>query len=151
MSTVIIETSVLEEARAFFEKCGAHGKEGTAMIARAENGGTRLVIPEQTAGRCPRCWVKVTDDGKLQLAVALRADERYVARIHSHPCEAFHSPTDDSNPALTQQGALSIVVPYFGLGLRYGLDGCAIYVRRESNWIELAPGAQRSRLVESAR
>lgn len=147
MSHVVIAAAVLEEARAFFEACGTEGKEGTALISQAADGATRLVIPPQVAGACPRCWVQVTDEGKLQLAVALGADERYVARIHSHPCEAFHSSTDDSNPSLTQQGALSIVVPYFGLGLRRGLDACAVYVRRGTEWIDLAAGTERDRMV----
>lgn len=150
MSAVVIAADVLEEARCFFERCGSEGKEGTALIARAPDGGTKLVIPEQEAGRCPRCWVKVTDKGKLDLVVALRPDERYVARIHSHPCEAFHSPTDDSNPILTQQGALSIVVPYFGLGLRHGLDACAVYVRQGAEWVELPAGQNRDQRVRAA-
>lgn len=150
MSCIVIAAEVLEEARVFFEACGTEGKEGTALIARALDGRTRLVIPLQVAGACPRCWVEVTDEGKLQLAIALGADERYVARIHSHPCEAFHSATDDSNPILTQQGALSIVVPYFGLGLRRGLDACAVYVRRGTKWIDLPVGTERDRLVAAS-
>src|SRR5271165_7512417 len=52
---------------------------------------------------------------------------RYLARVHNHPVAAFHSRTDDANPALSHEGAISIVVPYFGLGLRRGLAACAVY------------------------
>lgn len=37
------------------------------------------------------------------------------AQVHSHPTSAFHSETDNHYPLATLEGALSIVVPYFGL------------------------------------
>jgi hypothetical protein len=148
-SRVSLSSSLLDEARAFFESRGALGVEGTALIAARTTppDGHRLVVPEQRAGR-GGCWVEVTLAGKLALAAALAPDERYVARIHSHPGEAFHSATDDRNPALTHEGALSIVVPYFGLGLRHGLSACAVFVRRRDEWIELPPGAARDAWLE---
>jgi len=149
MSLVSLSTRVLDEARAFFETRGAEGLEATALIAqRSEGIADRLVIPKQQAGRRPGHWVEVTQQGKLELAAALGFDERYVARIHSHPDEAFHSETDDRNPALTYEGALSIVVPFFGLGLRRGLDACAVYVLLNSRWVELPLGESRRRWVE---
>ena len=143
-----ISSRVLEEAKQFFEERGAHGLEGTAMIAaRSGDGSTRLVIPTQRAGRMQGCWVEVPLEGKLELAAALAADEQYIARIHSHPGSPFHSDTDDRNPVLTQQGALSIVVPFFGLGLRLGLDACRVYVREGGTWLEFPPGQTRDHWV----
>lgn len=133
----------VEAARAFFEDCGSHGCEGTGMFAcRQERNGwwvtDRFVAPHQQAHRVGTgCWVEVTDEGKRQLAVSLRPGELYVARIHSHPGLAFHSETDDRNPALTFDGALSIVAPYFGLGLRHGLDSCAVYQLHDGRWRQL--------------
>lgn len=147
MTPLVIDRPVLDEARSFFESRGTFGYEGTAMIAACGTGGVRLVVPEQRAGAAPHCWVEVTDAGKLQLAAALGRDDRYVARIHSHPMDAFHSPTDNANPAITNEGALSIVVPYFGLGLRRGLNSCAVLVRRGGRWIDLPPGDERDGLV----
>jgi hypothetical protein len=146
--TVLIASVVLDEARTFFEDQGAVGCEGTAMVAGAIDGvADRLVIPDQVSTTVPRCSVEVTARGKLELAVALAADERFVARIHSHPAGAFHSPTDDANPALTLEGALSIVVPFFGLGLRRGLDACAVYRLAAGRWVPLQPGPGRDRVV----
>lgn len=143
----IIGEDTITQSREFFEACGAQGCEGTAMIASSDGENSRLVIPDQRATPAPYCTVTVTDSGKLQLVAALEADERYVARIHSHPCAAFHSETDDQNPALTFEGALSIVVPFFGLGLREGLGRCAVYYRRGNRWVELPPGPVRDRVV----
>lgn len=117
------------------------------MIALSETtGATHLVIPDQRANPAPYCWVEVTERGKLDLAVALGPDDLYAARIHSHPMDAFHSPTDDANPALIHDGAISIVVPYFGLGLRRGLHACTVYVRDRKVWREI-PVSDRSDIV----
>jgi len=133
-----IPTGLLEEARRFFEDRGSLGYEGTAMIAaRTPGRADKLVIPNQIAGE-RGAWVEVTEDGKLELAAALRDGSIYVSRIHSHRMEAFHSNTDDRNPILSYEGALSIVVPYFGLGLRRGLEACAVYRLTARRWVELA-------------
>jgi hypothetical protein len=146
--TVLIAKEALEHARAFFEDQGAIGCEGTAMIAASmDRAAERLIVPDQVSTPAPRCSVEVTARGKLELAAALDVDERLVARIHSHPGGAFHSPTDDANPALTFEGALSIVVPFFGLGLRRGLDACAIYQLAARRWVPIPPGPCRDRMV----
>lgn len=136
-----IAASALETARAFFEQQGAFGYEGTAMLAGTTGAGiTRCVIADQRPRRLSGgVSVEVTDNGKLELAAALALEERWLARIHSHPAEAFHSHVDDVNPALTASGALSIVVPFFGLGLRRGLEACAVHVYAGSEWVALVP------------
>ncbi|NIH69207.1 Mov34/MPN/PAD-1 family protein [Modestobacter marinus] len=112
-------------------------------------GGPALIIPDQQPWRSPagHVAVEVTRAGQLELARALTAEELFVARIHSHPAEAFHSAADDANPVLTHEGALSIVVPFFGLGLRRGLDACAVLRRDRTGWCGLPPGAGRDRWI----
>ncbi len=144
--TVLLDHTTLDNALEFFAERGSHGCEGTAMIA-SDGRSTRLVVPDQRATPVPHCTVEVTHAGKLELAAELRVREIYVARIHSHPALAFHSRTDNANPALTFNGALSIVVPYFGLGLRHGLDACAVFQRLDGAWIDLPPGPPRNALV----
>lgn len=148
MSPLVMMSAVLDEARTYFEDRGARGCEGTAMVMASPDGvAHRLVVPDQRARPAPHCSVEVTTKGKFELAAALGPNDIYVSRIHSHPELAFHSPTDDANPAITHEGALSIVVPFFGLGLRGGLDVCAVLVRRRGQWIDVDAGAQRDRLV----
>ncbi len=144
MTPLRISARVLDEARRFFEDRGSQGVEGTGLIAQSGNDmADRLVIPTQHAEKARGCWVGVPLEGKLELAAALGHHERFVSRIHSHPGDPFHSPTDDRNPILTFHGALSIVVPFFGLGLRRGLDVCGVYVRLGEEWRELPPGSER--------
>jgi len=144
MTPLAIPKSVLEEARAFFEQQGSQGCEGTAMICQSSGGAVRLVIPRQTATPAPFCSVEVSEEGKLDLELALASDELYISRIHSHPELAFHSPTDNANRIITHEGALSIVVPFFGLALRRGLDACAVFRFDDHKWDELEPGRSRS-------
>jgi hypothetical protein len=145
---LLIPVAVLEEARVIFEDRGVRGCEGTALIAAGDRG-VRLVVPEQTASPAGLgASVRVDLAGQLELAAALESGERYVSRIHSHPVEAFHSAADNANPVLTHRGALSIVVPYFGLGLRDGLDACAVLRFDQGRWHNLPPGVARSRWVD---
>jgi hypothetical protein len=141
---------VLSAVEAFLTDRGAIGAEGTGLVACRPDGAggwvsVRFIAPDQHAyvGDLG-CSVEVTDAGKVQLVEALRPDEVYLVRAHSHPDRAFHSPVDDRNPALTHEGALSVVVPYFGLGLRRGLDACAVFRLEGGRWRELQPGPQRS-------
>lgn len=140
-----LSAAVLDETREFFENRGSCGLEGTAMIAGPT---PRLVVPDQLAHRTPLgVSVELTERGQWKLATALGPHETYLARIHSHPDEAFHSPTDDNNPAITFDGALSIVVPYFGLGLRRGLDACSVFRLEMGTWRDLPGGADRDHWV----
>jgi hypothetical protein len=148
MTPVLLSAATLHLAREFFEQRGEVGCEGTALLAGVPGRPIdHLVIPDQQAGPVPRCWVRVTAQGELDIAAALSRDERYVARIHSHPWTAFHSPTDDANPVLTHNGALSIVVPFFGLGLRRGLDACAVLRYHAGIWHDLPHGLTREEII----
>jgi hypothetical protein len=135
-----VPPSLLDEVREFMEYRGSLGFEASAMLAgTAEGRITRAVIPEQIGHRSNLgVAVEVTDAGKLQLASALRLVEVWLARIHSHPDLAFHSPTDDRNPALTAECSISIVVPFYGLGLRHGLNACAVFVLTNGVWKEMS-------------
>ncbi|HUY48408.1 MAG TPA: hypothetical protein VMV92_22215 [Streptosporangiaceae bacterium] len=147
-----IGPAVLRDAEQFLTDRGADGLEGTGLVAFHPDGdgwGAQVfVAPEQRGQRAELgCWVEVTEHGKRQLAVRLPVGCRYLARIHSHPAEAFHSRTDNRNPALTHEGAISIVVPYFGLGLRRGLGACAVYRLAAGRWTQLPSGPARDRWV----
>jgi len=148
MTALLLPVFVLEEVRRWMEEAGVVGAEATGFIVTGDDRVARHVIfPDQRAGRSPACWVQVTERGKAELAASIGADETYAARIHSHPGYAFHSAVDDRNPALRFEGALSIVVPYYGLGLRAGLHPCAVFVRRARRWVELRPGPHRDEVV----
>jgi proteasome lid subunit RPN8/RPN11 len=61
-----------------------------------------------------------------------------ISQIHSHPGEAYHSSTDDSFPIIARMGALSIVVPEFGLRA-FALEDWAVYrLFPHEGWVELS-------------
>lgn len=136
-------SDLVETLLSFFEERGSHGCEGTALLGGVNSGehqhAHRVVIPDQIANPYPDCWVAVTTKGKLEIASVLQPEERYFARVHSHPGEAFHSPTDADNLVLTAEGALSIVVPYFGLALRNGVTACTSYRMSGGTWKRVDP------------
>ena len=144
---LVLTSKVLEDARTFFEDRGGSGLEGTAMIKSGAD--LDLVVPRQNARRDAygHVNVEVPLEGQMDLALALGPDDLYVARIHSHPGDAFHSSADDANPVISFEGGISIVVPFFGLGLRHGLDACAVFLFHDAVWVELKPGPVRDRWI----
>ena len=69
--------------------------------------------------------------------------KRYMigAQVHSHPREAFHSPADDRGAVIRHGGALSLVVPHFGLHTTYKgflADTKVFRLSDENEWIEVA-------------
>lgn len=52
---------------------------------------------------------------ELWLDLARRGDGIRV-QVHTHPCEAFHSPVDDRFPIIHSVGFLSLVIPDFADG-----------------------------------
>lgn len=144
---LVLTSKVLQDARTFFEDRGTFGLEGTAMIKKGA--GLELVEPRQNARRDTygHVNVEVPREGQMDLALALGPDDLYVARIHSHPGDAFHSAADDANPVISFEGGISIVVPFFGLGLRRGLDACAVYLFHGGYWVELNAGPDRDRWI----
>jgi len=144
---LVLTSKVLQDARTFFEDRGTLGLEGTALIKKGT--GLELVIPRQNAHRDAygHVNVEVPREGQMDLALALGPDDLYVARIHSHPGDAFHSAADDGNPVISFEGGISIVVPFFGLGLRRGLDACAVYHFHNGGWVELKAGPDRDRWI----
>lgn len=59
-------------------------------------------------------YFEIPRQGMAELMERLRQNGHYVlSQIHTHPGEAFHSPTDDRWAIVRHTGALSIVLPYF--------------------------------------
>lgn len=68
--------------------------------------------------------------------------KRYMigAQVHSHPREAFHSPADDRGAVIRHGGALSLVVPHFGLHATsqdFLADTKVFRLSDENEWVEV--------------
>ena len=63
-----------------------------------------------------RISIQIPQRGMQELFKHIR-ERRYVlaAQVHIHPIEAYHSKADDHLAILRHEGALSFVLPFFGL------------------------------------
>jgi hypothetical protein len=58
-------------------------------------------------------------------------------QVHTHPREAFHSPTDDEFPIIHKPGFLSLVIPNFGLGPVGFKDAYLTEIQKDGRWREV--------------
>ena len=80
-------------------------------------------------------------DARLKLTQRLAySGEKLLVQLHTHPGEAFHSPTDDRLALPRHTGALSIVVPNFADDWTGDLEDTSVNRHLgEGVWIELSP------------
>jgi hypothetical protein len=59
-------------------------------------------------------------------------------QVHTHPQEAFHSPTDDEFPIIHKPGFLSLVIPNFGLGPVGFQDAYLTEIQADGTWQQVS-------------
>jgi hypothetical protein len=109
--------SVLDETFAHFRGCGRGRRECQVLWVSPWNAQdliTGVIHPKHDADArglvLDGCWL---NDFWLALA---RENLGIRLQAHTHPRDAFHSPTDDTFPIVHTTGFLSLVIPNFGLG-----------------------------------
>lgn len=140
----LVPRRVLEDSWTFLQEGGEHGFEAVAVwIGRVVDDSTARVVaaarPGQVAYRGELgCAVEVPPDELSRLISVLPDDHFVLARLHTHPTEAYHSELDDMNMLIGHRGAISIVVPDFAR-LPLELTCCSVNeLRHEMGWIELS-------------
>lgn len=88
---------------------------------------TRVIVPEQETSAI-RFRVPLAERQRIAHKLA-GSGEMIVAQVHSHPCGAFHSPTDDEEAIPRRVGSLSLVIPDF-CARHELLDGAALFEMR---------------------
>jgi hypothetical protein len=84
------------------------------------------------------CAVEVPPDALSDLISLLPNNMFVLARVHTHPADAYHSPVDDQNMLISHHGAISIVVPDFGQQ-PIDLLNCSVNeLRHHVGWVELS-------------
>lgn len=106
---------------------------------------TTLVVPdaETSVG-----GIRTTEEANAEaVGVAVGTPLVLLGQAHSHPgCHVRHSPTDDRETFAAFEGALSVVVPWFG---RYGLDlpVCGVHRFTGGRYREITPAHVAEHLV----
>jgi hypothetical protein len=131
--------SMLNETFAHFRGCGRGRRECQVLWVSpwdAPNSITRVVHSKHLADT----GSILVDNGWLNDFWNFLAQENTGVRlqVHTHPGEAFHSPTDDNFPIVHTTGFLSLVIPNFALG-SVGFDGAYLAeIQADGRWREVA-------------
>ena len=146
----LVPIGALLETESFLRSAGDRGCEGAVLWIGEREGDSllrvkRVIAPRQTASR----WhFEVPLDERIRVATALGEKEVVLLQVHSHPEEAFHSPTDDRKAMVDRQWALSVVVPNFCRGGLRDLGEAAVYsLRGPLDWVQLTPEQVRTLFI----
>lgn len=110
----------------------------------------RCIVPLQTPGVTPTgVWVHITglELQRIQLD-NFKRKERSIIQLHTHPGrDVTMSDLDRKWEVVRHVGALSIIVPFYGVGgLQLG-ERANVYERDENGWQLLSHGEVQERLV----
>jgi len=111
-----LPTRIVLETFAAFQECGRGESECVVYWTGPATQDLVDAVEHPLHSRSPYGYE--LDDGWITSFFGrLAAAERSVkAQIHTHPGRAFHSPTDDAWPIVSQAGFVSVVIPNFAKG-----------------------------------
>jgi hypothetical protein len=130
---------ILEETFAHFRGCGRGRRECQVLWIGpwdAPTTITKAIHPKHEA----HIGGFVLDNAWLNdLWFALARESLGIRiQVHTHPGEAFHSPTDNDFPIVHTVGFLSLVIPNFGLGPIGFEEAYLAEIREDGRWSEEA-------------
>jgi hypothetical protein len=134
-----LERRLLQETFEYFKQCGRGQRECQILWLSswaAPEQITRVVHPKHAAhidgfvidNRWLSCfWLEL---GDTNMGVRVQ--------VHTHPCGAFHSKTDDNYPIIHKPGFLSLVFPNFGLGPVGFQDAYLTEIQLDGRWQQVS-------------
>lgn len=86
-------------------------------------------------------YFRIPPSGMEEILSHLRISRlKIIAQVHSHPFEAFHSAADDTWALIRHVGALSLVIPHFGLHTSvetFWRDAAVYELSEDGRWEEV--------------
>ena len=130
---------MIEETFAIFRSCGENLRECQLYWLSSWANPLRLVEvahPKHTSSAYSLSiesrWISTFWDDLSSRGLCVRV------QVHTHPFEAFHSPTDDAYPLLGDAGFLSLVIPDFAMG-PVGFDRAYLTeIQPDGGWRQVA-------------
>ncbi len=99
-----------------------------------------VFVPEQYA---EQDFFRIPREAMAALLKHLRETRYFIAaQVHSHPELAFHSYVDDEWAIVRHEGALSLVLPYFGLRTTpntFVQDAAVFELSSKNEWLKVSP------------
>lgn len=98
---------------------------------------SRSIIPAQTPGATPAgVWVHIEGQELQRIQLDnFRRKERSIIQLHTHPSANVNmSELDRKWEVVRHVGALSIIIPFYGVRGLSLLDGANVYEREENDW-----------------
>jgi hypothetical protein len=138
-----VPASVLTETVQALRRTGGGVKEAVALWqGRAVNETvaviTKLHVPKQITG--PLHFNVPLPERLRLLGEVSRAGEFILCQLHTHPREAFHSKADDDMAITKHTGAISIVIPVFGMNWSGSFQETSVHVHLGAGkWRQLFP------------
>lgn len=100
---------------------------------------TKLIVPRQETGPF---HFNIPLPERLRLLQLVAAENEFIlVQLHTHPREAFHSKADDTMAITKHVGAISVVIPNFGMQWSGGMGGdTAVFIHHgAARWSQLKP------------
>lgn len=152
LNRLVIPQWVIEETADFLRQAGQQGNEGKVFwLGTVEDETTGHIttgyIPEQIAHRSILgVAIEVPQRAHLALLSTLKLGEFLLAKVHSHPRDAYLSDADEANPTFRHEGAYSLIVPDFARAPLNAFAGCAVLRFTDRRWRQLTPEEVRQSL-----
>jgi hypothetical protein len=135
--------SVLDETFAHFRDCGCGRRECQVLWVSPWDAPETISKPVHPQHKAHVGGFVLDDRWLNDFWFALAKDNLGIRiQVHTHPCEAFHSPTDDAFPIVHTVGFLSLVIPNFALGPIGFQDAFLTEIQADGRWREV-PIAER--------
>lgn len=150
ITQVLVPNELFEHSHETLRTIGEAGVEGLVLWAGvAENDRFMVQAVLRPAQHCSsgEHGLLVLVDGRELHRIGVWLYERhmqFIAQVHSHPTDAYHSSTDDTIPIVTTEGGLSLVVPDFALGAACLADYAVFRLGATGAWSELTTAAASS-------
>lgn len=134
---------ILAETFAHFRTCGQGCRECQVLWTSSWTAPERITQVVHPRHRSHGGGFQVDSAWLDEFWIALADANRGIrVQIHTHPHEAFHSPTDDAFPIIHKPGFLSLVIPRFALGPTSFEDAFLTEIQPDGGWRE-APISER--------
>jgi hypothetical protein len=142
LSPILISHGQIRETITLFRDAGS--RECVLLwLGRREPPYQRIVEVYKPLQESQIDYFEIPREGMAELMAQLKAKSLYVAaQIHTHPCEAFHSPTDDRWAIVRHVDALSIVLPHFAETTtvqNFQRQAAVFYLSRANQWTLVKP------------